>query len=137
MNHAPLPASLRREDRRFLTGAGRFTDDLAPAGAAHALVLRSPHPHARIARIDAAAARALPGVRAVLTAAEAAAGGLGPLPCAVPVRNRDGRPCFDPLRGLLAADRVRYVGEPVALVVAESLEAARDAAEAVEVDYLP
>jgi len=137
MDDQPYPPSLRREDRRFLAGRGRFADDLAPPDAAHGAVLRSPHPHARIRRIDTAAALAVPGVLAVLTAADAAADRLGPLPCIFPMRNRDGSLCFDPLRGLLAGERVRYVGEPVGFVVAETLAAARDAAELVEVDYEP
>ncbi|MCZ6523242.1 MAG: xanthine dehydrogenase family protein molybdopterin-binding subunit [Alphaproteobacteria bacterium] len=128
---------LRTEDIRFLTGAGHFTDDLSLANEAHAQVLRSPHAHARVGAIDGRAAAALPGVLAVLTGADWAADGLGSLPCVFPLANRDGSAPIRPPRPPLARDRVRHVGDPVALVVAESAHAAREAAEQVEVDYDP
>jgi carbon-monoxide dehydrogenase large subunit len=138
----------RVEDLRLLTGRGRFTDDLAPRDAAHAVLLRSPHAHARIVAIDTRAARAMPGVLAVLTAEEAAADGLRPIRhTPVPADAVDAtQPAFTADRAAvlhdtghppLAGDRVRHVGEAVALVVAESAAAARDAAEAVEVEYDP
>ena len=130
-------APKRREDRRFLTGHGRYLDDLAFAGLAQAVVLRSPHAHARIERLDAAAARRLPGVLAVLTAAEAEADGLRPLIPSVTANTQTGEPFAWAPQPLLAAGTVRYVGEPVALVVAETRAQALDAAEAVAVDYAP
>ncbi|MCC6304856.1 MAG: xanthine dehydrogenase family protein molybdopterin-binding subunit [Rhodobacteraceae bacterium] len=128
--------SIRRlEDLRFLAGRGRYVDDIAPAGALHLHVLRAPVAHARIVRLDAALARAMPGVRLVVTAAELAAWKVKPGMRAVTVRNRDGSEARAPFRPALAADRVRFVGEAVAAIVAESLDAARDAAERVAVDY--
>ena len=127
----------RWEDERFLTGRGRFTDDHRFDGEARALVVRSPHAHARITAIDAAAARALPGVLAVLTGADVAADGLGLLPCLRKMERRDGQPMYEPPHPLLNRDFVRYVGDPVALVVAETLALAKDAAERLEVDYEP
>jgi len=132
----------RREDFRLLTGAGRYSDDVNLPGQAYAVILRSPHGHARIRGIDAAAARAVPGVIAVLTGAEAAADGLRALeirsnPADVPLKNRDGRPIFAPLYGMIAGAKVRRVGEVVAAVVAETEDAARDAAERIAVDYEP
>ncbi len=129
-------APRRREDVRFLTGRGRYLDDLAFDGLVHAVVLRSPHAHARLARVDAAAARALPGVLAVLTAQEADADGLQPLLPTAAANTQTGAPfAFQP-QPLLAAEKVRYVGEPVALIVADTRDRARDAAERVAVDYV-
>ncbi|MCW5729392.1 MAG: xanthine dehydrogenase family protein molybdopterin-binding subunit [Alphaproteobacteria bacterium] len=127
---------LRRiEDRRFITGTGRYTDDITRPGQAHAFILRSPHAHARIRGIDTQAARAMPGVLAIFTAADLAADGIPPLPCIIPLKNRDGSGRADPPRPALAGDKVRHVGDQVAMIVAESLAEARDAAEAVIVDY--
>src|ERR1700749_3126042 len=132
-----LGRSLNRlEDERFLRGQGRYVADLAVRGALHGVVIRSPHAHARIAAVDVEKARAMPGVVAVLTGADLAADHIGPLPCAVtqiPMTS----PLVVPPCHALARDIVRYVGEPVAFVVAESEQAARDAAEAVVVDYAP
>ncbi|HUN50092.1 MAG TPA: xanthine dehydrogenase family protein molybdopterin-binding subunit, partial [Candidatus Sulfotelmatobacter sp.] len=127
----------RKEDVRFITGTGRFTDDIGLADQAHIYFLRSPHAHAEVKRIDAGAARRAPGVLGVFTAAEVA--GLGRIKCAAPaqLKNRDGSDYFNPGRSQLAADRVRHVGDPLAMVVAESLAAAKDAAELIEVDYVP
>ena len=127
----------RIEDAALLRGAGRYTDDFEIAGAAHACVLRSPHAHANILDIDTVAARKAPGVLAVLTGADAAADGLGDIPCLVPVTNIDGTPRADTPRPALALKRVRHVGDPVALVVAETLAQAKDAAELIEIDYEP
>jgi carbon-monoxide dehydrogenase large subunit len=130
-------APKRREDLRFLTGNGRYLDDLAFAGLTHAIVLRSPHAHARIQGVDTAAARIAPGVLAVLTSADAAADGLQPLLPAADANTQTGeRFAFAP-QPLLAESVVRYVGEPVALVVAETRDAALHAAELVTVNYAP
>jgi len=125
----------RVEDPRLLKGLGRYTDDVTPPGTLHGVVLRSPHAHARITAIDVKAAKSVPGVVGVITHADLAEEGIGTLPCTVPIKNRDGSPRFDPPRPALADGTVRYVGEPVAFIVAESLAAARDGAEAVAVEY--
>jgi carbon-monoxide dehydrogenase large subunit len=123
---------LRKEDWRFLTGRGEFVADVAIPGALHAVIVRSPHAHARIRAIDASGAT---GAVAVLTGADMAADGVGPMRCIWPVRSKDGRPMAEPPRWALARGRVRHVGEPVALVVAETRAAATDAAERVAIDY--
>jgi carbon-monoxide dehydrogenase large subunit len=125
---------LRRfEDARFLRGRGRFVEDIDQPGELHGIVLRSPHGHAEIAATDASAARALPGIRAVFTAADLAAENIGPLPCIAQVATIG--PMIVPPRFALAGERVRHVGDPVAFVVAETRDQARDAAELVAVDY--
>ncbi len=131
--------SIRRvEDPRLLTGGGRYTDDTKLAQpAARAYVLRSPHAHADIKRIDTTAAKKAPGVLLVFTGEDVKKAGFGDLPCLVPVTNRDGTPRADTSRPMLAQGRVRHVGDPVAVVVAETLEQAKDAAELIEVDYAP
>ncbi|HJU18242.1 MAG TPA: xanthine dehydrogenase family protein molybdopterin-binding subunit [Stellaceae bacterium] len=126
---------LRREDRRFLVGEGRYVDDMGVPGQLHGIVLRSPHGHAAIEGIDAAAARAMPGVRGVFTAADLAADGIGMLPCIAQVATV--APMIVPPRRALAHDRVRHVGDPVAFVVADTEPQARDAAERVAVAYRP
>jgi carbon-monoxide dehydrogenase large subunit len=126
----------RLEDARFVQGRGRYVADLVTPGALHGVVVRSPHAHARIRRLDVDAARRMPGVAAVLTGSDLAADQIGPLPCAVthiPMTS----PLVVPPCHALARDVVRYVGEPVAFVIADSAERARDAAEAVVVDYEP
>lgn len=128
---------LRSEDHRFLTGTGRYTADISLPAQAHAVVLRSAHAHAELRGIDAGAALAMPGVLCVITAADLAADGLGDIPCAVPVKGALGQPMPSPGRPLLARDRVRFVGEPVAMIVAETLAQARDAMESIEVAYQP
>jgi carbon-monoxide dehydrogenase large subunit len=131
-----LSQPMRRiEDPRLLKGGGRYTDDIALAGAAHGFVLRSPHAAARILSIDTGAARAVPGVLAVITAKEWSEEGLGEIPCVIPLKNSDGTDRAETPRGALAEDRVRHVGDPVAFIVAETPEAAKDGAEAVMVDY--
>lgn len=125
----------RLEDPRLLTGGGRYMADAPAPGALHAVFLRSPHAHARIMAIDATQARAMPGVVAVLTAAETAA--LGHNPAVTEIRDPQGRRHIEPPRLPIATGRVRHVGEIVAMVVAESLDQARDAAEVIVVDYDP
>src|SRR5437868_11455845 len=127
----------RREDQRFLTGQGRYLDDLAFDGVTYAVVLRSPHAHAEIRAIDSAAAKTMPGVLAVLTAADAQADGLKPLLPYVEANTVTGEPFAFMPQPLLAEGKVRYVGEPVALIIAESRDQALDAAEQVAVDYVP
>jgi aerobic carbon-monoxide dehydrogenase large subunit len=137
MTEPLLGRSLNRlEDERFVQGRGRYIADLAAPNALHGVVVRSPHAHAGIAAIRVDAARQMQGVAAVLTGAELASDNIGPLPCAVtsiPMTT----PLVVPPCHALARDVVRYVGEPIAFVVAESAGKARDAAEAVAVDYEP
>ena len=131
-----LSQSVRRvEDPRLLKGEGRYTDDISMPGEAHGIVLRSPHAHARITAMDVSGAMALPGVLGVFTGADLRAEGLGEVPCVIPLKNRDGTPRSETPRLALAEGTVRHVGDPVAFIVAETKEAARDAAEAVMVDY--
>ena len=125
----------RVEDARLITGQGRYTDDIDLPHTAQACVLRAPLAHGDIRKVDAAAARAMPGVLLILTGADVVAEGLGDVPCASALTNRDGSQRHDTPRPVLAVHKVRHVGEPVALVVAETLAQARDAAEAIAVDY--
>jgi carbon-monoxide dehydrogenase large subunit len=125
----------RVEDLRLITGHGRYTDDVSLPNTAHAHVLRSPIAHARLVRIDASHARGMPGVLLILTGEDVVGEGLGDLPCVAVLTNRDGTPRHDTPRPVLAVGKVRHVGQPVALVVAETLNQARDAAEAIEVEY--
>ena len=136
MSDTGIGAAVRRkEDARFLTGKGRYTDDIQRPGQLYAHFVRSPHAHANIAGIDVSAAQAAPGVAAVLTGADLAADGVGGLPCGWQIHNRDGSPMAEPPHPPLAAERVRYVGDAVAVVVAESRDQAREAAQLVDVDY--
>jgi carbon-monoxide dehydrogenase large subunit len=130
----PVP---RSEDPRLLRGQGRYTDDVALPGQAYAVMVRSRHAHGVIAAIDTAAARAMPGVLGVWTGADLEAAGYGPLKCNITFPNRDGSPMKLPRRLALATDKVRFVGDPIGFVVAETAAAAKDAAEAVEVDIAP
>lgn len=125
----------RLEDPALVTGRGQFTDDLERAGQTHLVFLRSPFGHARIRSVDSAAARALPGVLAVYSGADLTAAGVKPMANEVPFPRPDGTPGASAVRHALAVDRVRYVGEAVAAVVAESKQAALDASEAIVVDY--
>ena len=127
----------RVEDMNLLTGAGVFADDVSVPNQASMVILRSPHAHARIAAIDVAAAKMLPGVIAVITGADLVAAGLQPLPQSADFRRADGSPTAAPPQHALAVEAVRYVGEAVAAVIAESVAAARDAAEAIDIDYEP
>ena len=137
MNEPLLGRSLNRiEDERFVRGRGHYVADLAIAGALHGIVVRSTHAHARIIAIHVDAVRKMPGVAAILTGADLAADNIGPLPCAttnIPMAT----PLVVPPYHALARDVVRHVGEAIAFVVAESVESARDAADAVVVDYEP
>ena len=127
----------RFEDTRLLTGKGRYQDDTNLPLQLYAVFLRSPHAHARIRSIETSAAAAAPGVKAVYTGADYAADGLAMPKAAMPRKKADGSPMFAPQRPALVVDRVRYVGDPVAMVIAESLDMARDAAECVAVDSRP
>jgi carbon-monoxide dehydrogenase large subunit len=124
----------RKEDPTLLRGEGRYTDDINLAGQVHAVMVRSKIAHGVLKGIDTQAARAMPGVLAVLTHADLDAAGFGPLKCEMNIPDRDGKPMKTPPRPSLARGKVRYVGEAVACVVAETAVQAKDAAEAVELD---
>ncbi|RVU38019.1 xanthine dehydrogenase family protein molybdopterin-binding subunit [Hwanghaeella grinnelliae] len=125
----------RLEDARLLTGHGRFVEDLHKDGIAHAVMVRSPVAHAKLRNVDVDAAKSAPGVLAVLTGADIQAAGLNPLPCITPQNSSDGTPFRSPPRHALPAETVRHVGEAVVMVVAETEELARDAAELIDIDY--
>lgn len=127
--------TVRVEDANLLTGKGSFAADLNFPGQLHAAFVRSPHAHATLGAIDAAAALGVPGVRLVLTAADLRAAGIGTLPCMPGQTNADGTPMHVPPYPPLAEERVRHVGQPIALVVADTAEAAHDGVEAVMADY--
>jgi carbon-monoxide dehydrogenase large subunit len=126
---------LRREDYRFLTGQGIYTDDINRPGQVHAYILRSPHANARINGIETHAAATAPGVVAVFTGKDLAADGVSGLPCGWLINSKDGSPMKEPAHPVLVIDRVRHVGDHVAVVIAETLAQARDAAELIAVDY--
>jgi len=131
-----IGTSVRRtEDHRFITGAGHYTDDIDRPGQAYAYFVRSPHAHARIRSISDAAAKAAPGVVAVLTGDQLAADSVGNLICGWMIHSKDGSPMKVGTHPVLAKDRVRYVGDPFAMVIAETYQQARDAAELLEVDF--
>jgi aerobic carbon-monoxide dehydrogenase large subunit len=130
----PVP---RSEDPVLLRGEGRYSDDVSLPRQAYAVMLRSTHAHGVIRRIDTSAARAMPGVLAIYTAADLEKGGIGPLPARQIMNNRDGTPMLTPVRHALATDKVRHVGEGLAAIVAETVAAAKDAAEAIIVDIDP
>src|SRR6202795_4203301 len=133
----------RREDLRLVRGAGRYTADENLPGQVHAVMVRSPHAHARIRDIETAEAKAMPGVLAVLTGADFAADGLKPIPhkpwsphpAETQLRNKGGGPPFEAPHFPLPTDKARFAGEAVAMVVAQSINAAKDAAEQIEIDY--
>ena len=125
----------RLEDQRFLTGFGKYIDDIAPADALHAFVFRSPIAHGVITNLDVSDARESEGVAAVITAADLIAAGISMDLEGTVVKNRDGTDGAKPPRPLLATDRVRHVGEPVAMIIADTMQQARDAAELIEFDY--
>src|ERR1700722_17801962 len=130
----PVP---RFEDPKLVKGGGRYVADMVFPGMAFGYVLRSPHAHARIRAIDTAKAKAAPGVLAVLPGADWASSGFGDLPVAGGMKLRDGSPMYRPKYPALVKDRVRWVGDYVAFVVAETRHQAADAAELIEVDYEP
>ncbi|MEX2631500.1 MAG: xanthine dehydrogenase family protein molybdopterin-binding subunit [Tistlia sp.] len=125
----------RLEDARFLTGDGRYTDDISLPGALHLAILRSPVAHAEVGPIDVEEARRAPGVRAVVTGADLAADGIGTIPCLAMVPGRNGSKPVAPRYPALAQGKVRFVGQPVACVVAETLAQARDALELIVTDF--
>jgi carbon-monoxide dehydrogenase large subunit len=127
----------RKEDQRFLTGAGKYIDDVSMPGMTHLFILRSPYAHAHIDSVDTQAAAAAPGVLAVLTGADWVADGLGGIPTRTAAKNSDDSPVPTPERQGLVATHARFVGDAVAAVIAESAQAARDAAELIDVDYRP
>ena len=136
MTKTHIGHSLRRlEDARFLSGQGRYVDDVDAPGQLHGIVLRSPHGHAEVGGIDIAAALAAPEVRGVFTAADLEADGIGPLPCIAKVATVE--PMIVPPRWPLAGGRVRHIGDPVAFIVADTRDQARDAAERIDVAYRP
>ncbi|WP_447774931.1 xanthine dehydrogenase family protein molybdopterin-binding subunit [Variovorax boronicumulans] len=125
----------RLEDESLLAGAGRYTDDVTLSEQAHLVFLRSPYPHARIVSIDTSAAVGMPGVLCVITGADLAEAGVKPMPGAAGFKRADGSDSASPPRRAMAHERARFVGEPVACVIADTVQQARDAAEAVMVDY--
>ncbi len=127
----------RKEDDTLVRGKGKYTDDFNLPGQAYAWIVRSSHAHGVIRRIDASAAKAMPGVFGVWTGADLAAANYGPYTCGLPLKSRDGTPLLQTNRTALMTDKVRYVGDPIAFAVAETLAQARDAAEAVVVDIEP
>src|SRR5712675_271360 len=127
----------RKEDDTLVRGKGKYTDDFNLPGQAYAWIVRSPHAHGIIKSIDTAAARAMPGVLGVWTGTDMASANYSPFTCGLPLKNRDGSPLLQTNRTALMSDKVRFVGDPVAFVVAETLAQARDAAEAVELDIEP
>ncbi len=136
MSNSPIGKPLRRrEDFRFLTGAGQYTDDVVLPGQTQGIFLRSPYAHARIRSIDTTAAKAAPGVLAVFTGADLADSKVGGLPCGWLIHSKDGSPMKEPPHPVLAQGKVRHVGDQVALIVAETVAQAKDAAELIEVDY--
>jgi carbon-monoxide dehydrogenase large subunit len=136
MTGTGIGASVRRkEDRRFITGTGRYTDDFNRPGQAWAHFLRSPHAHAEIRSIDTGSVRGMPGVLAILTGDDLAADKIGGLICGWMIHSKDGTPMKAGPHPALAQGKVRYVGDHVAVVIAETLGQARDAAEAIVVDY--
>jgi carbon-monoxide dehydrogenase large subunit len=124
---------LRKEDYRFLTGSGQYTDDVNPAHHTHAFFLRSPYAHAKLRKIDLAKAKAAPGVIAIYTGEDLK--GVNGLPCGWLITGTDGQPMKEPPHPLLAQGKVRYVGDPVAMVIGETPDEAKDAAELIDVDY--
>ena len=125
----------RKEDGRFITGKGRYTDDIKQVGQSHAYFVRSPHAHADVVSIDVEEALSAPGVIAVLTGADVAADGLGGLPCGWMIHSKDGSEMKQPHHPVLADNRVHYLGEPVAMVIADTALEAKNAAELVVVDW--
>src|SRR3954447_5080407 len=128
---------VRKEDKRFITGKGRYVDDVKLLGMTHAHFVRSPHAHARVKGIDSAEALKMPGVIAVLTGSELVADKIGNLICGWAITSKDGTPMKMGQWPAMAPETVRFVGQAVAVVIAETKNQARDAAEAVAIDYEP
>jgi carbon-monoxide dehydrogenase large subunit len=140
MGFEGIGASVRRkEDQRFLNGRGNYTDDINRPGQLHACIKRSDRPHAKIVSIDTSAAKAAPGVAAVFTGADIEADSLGGIPCGWQIHNKDGTPMAEPMHPVLASGKVRHVGDPIAVVIADTRQHAKDAAEllAIELEDLP
>ena len=137
MQFAITQSAPRTEDPRLLRGGGSYADDFQLAGQVYAAFVRSPHAHAEINKIDPSAALAMSGVMRVLTGADWLAAGLGDMTGPSPHKRRDGKPMYRPPRPALTSDRVRHLGQPVAMIIAQSAAIARDAVELVEVDYTP
>lgn len=136
MSETGIGAAVRRkEDQRFLTGRGNYVDDMNRPGQSYAAFVRSPHAHAEINSVNTSAAEAADGVIAVLTGADVAADGIGGLPCGWGITSKDGNPMAEPGWPILAAAKVRFVGDMVAVVIADTIDQARDAAALVAVDY--
>jgi carbon-monoxide dehydrogenase large subunit len=136
MSNSPIGKSIvRKEDYRFLTGVGQYTDDVVMQRQTHAYFLRSPHAHARIRSIDTSAAASAPGVVAIFTGADLQESKVGGLPCGWLIHSKDGTPMKEPAHPVLAYDKVRHVGDQLAVVVAETYLQARDAAELIDVEY--
>src|SRR3954451_25051278 len=129
--------ALRKEDDTLVRGKGKYTDDFNLPGQAYAWIVRSSHAHGIIKGIDTSAAKAMPGVLGVWSGTDLATAGYGPYTCGLPLKSRDGTPLKQTNRTALMSDKVRYVGDPVAFVVAETLAQARDAGEAVVLDIDP
>src|SRR4051794_10682669 len=127
----------RKEDDTLVRGKGKYTDDFALPGQAYCFMVRSSHAHGIIKGIETAGAKAMPGVLGVWTGKDLEAAGYNPFTCGLPLKSRDGSPLLQTNRPALVTDKVRFVGDPVAFVVAETLAQARDAAEAVELDIEP
>ena len=140
MGFEGIGASVRRkEDQRFLNGKGNYTDDINRPGQTYASIKRSDRPHAKILSIDTSAAKAAPGVLAVFTGADLDAEEIGGLPCGWQIHNKDGSPMAEPKHPVLAVGKVRHVGDPIAVVIAETRQQAKDAAEllVIELEDLP
>jgi len=136
MGFEGIGASVRRkEDHRFLSGRGNYTDDINRPGQLYAVIRRADRPHAKLLGIDTAAAKAAPGVVAVYTGADMQADGIGGVPCGWQIHNKDGSAMAEPPHPVLAAGKVRHVGDPVAVVIASSKQEAKNAAEALVIDY--
>ena len=136
MGFEGIGASVRRkEDHRFLSGRGNYTDDINRPGQFYAAIRRADRPHAKLLGIDTAAAAAAPGVVAVFTGADLDADGVGGVPCGWQIHNKDGSPMAEPKHPVLAVGKVRHVGDPVAVVIAETRQEAKNAAELLGIDY--
>src|SRR5579863_4018241 len=136
MSATGIGAAVRRkEDQRFITGKGHYTDDISRPGQTYAYFLRSPHAHATIKSIDAKAASLMPGVLAILTGTQLAADKIGGLICGWMIHSKDGSPMKMAAHPAIAGEKACFVGDPVAVVIAETLAQARDAGERLAVDY--